>query len=366
MRRPPEDATTHRLLGAALQRALEDAGVDHADVDGLGVASFSLTPDRAIDLAWHLGLRLDWMMEDVLGMNAVLHAARAVQAGDASVIAIVAGDRLTGGDYGAMVSNYNVATRDHLTPIPLGGPNPLFALMTLDHMERHGLSREDYGRVVVAQRAWAGTNPNAAYRDPLTMEEYLAAPVVADPLTRLDCPPVVAGADAIVLMSAERAARRPVRIRAAQAVFNHDGQQGDGLVTGVGLVAPALWEESGFGVEEADVIGVYDDYPVMVLAQLEELGLAPGGDVAALTRRLGVPGGDGLAVNTSGGLLCAGQPGGASSTHGLVEAVRQLRNERGDGQVPGARRAVVSAYGMVLYRYGACSIAMTLEAEEAH
>jgi len=331
------------------------------------VAAFSLAPDRAVDLAWHLGLRLDWMMEDVLGMNVVLHAARAIQAGDASVVAIVAGDRLVGADYGAMVNDYNAATRDYLAPIPVGGPNPLFALITQDHMERHGLERADYGRVVIAQRAWAGTNPNAAYREPLTLEEYLAAPVVADPLTRLDCPPVVAAAEALVLTSAERAAGsrgRIVRLRAADAVFNHDGQQGDGLTTGIAEMGPRVWKASGFGPQDADVIQVYDDYPVMVLVQLEELGLAPGGDVRALALSLCGPG-QGPAVNTSGGLLTAGQPGAASSTHGLVEAARQLRHQRGDGQVPGAARAVVSAYGMVLYRYGACAIVATLESEEA-
>src|SRR5436190_2010753 len=77
---------------------------------------------------------------------------------------------------------YNRATRDHLAPIPVDGPNTVFALLTQRHMAATGLAREDYGRLVVAQRAWATGNPLAVYREPLTLEDYLAAPVVAEPL----------------------------------------------------------------------------------------------------------------------------------------------------------------------------------------
>ena len=103
------------------------------------------------------------------------------------------------------MDEYNVATRDHLAPIPFGGPNALFALLTQRHMRAHGLQRADYGRLVVAQRAWAGGNPGAVYRDALSAEDYLAAPLVADPLGRLDCVPVVSGADALIVSAAAAA-----------------------------------------------------------------------------------------------------------------------------------------------------------------
>jgi acetyl-CoA acetyltransferase len=110
-----------------------------------------------------------------------------------------------------------------------------------------------------------------------------------------------------------------------------------------------------------DLAAVYDDYPVMVLAQLGELGLSPEPDAAALLD--GQQRGARPAVNTSGGMLSAGQAGAAGTLHGLVECVRQLRGERGEGQVPGARTAVVSTATLAIYRYGGCAAAAVLERE---
>ena len=363
MRRPPDGTTTHGVLAQALRLALESAGLDARDVDGLGVASFGLAPDRAVDLAWKLGLPLRWIMDDVFGLNLVAHAVHAIDAGQASVVVVLAGDCLAGGDFGDLATNLNRTARDYLSVLPTGGPNALFALLTQAHMAAHGLEREAYARVVLAQRAWAARNPAAVYRSPLTMADYLAAPIVADPLCLFDCVPLVTGAEAIVLASpsVRRRTGRAVRIRAIETVINHDQQEGDGLSTGLREVAGRLWERAGIGAGEFDVVGVYDDYPVMVLAQLEDLGLIAGGDAAALLQ--GPAAGVRPAVNTSGGMLSAGQAGAGGALHGLVECVRQLRGERGEGQVPAARRALVSSSTIALYRYGACAAAAVLEAD---
>jgi acetyl-CoA acetyltransferase len=360
-RHAPAGTTTERLLADAFRRVLASAGVDRGEVDGLGVASFTLQPDHAIDLAWRLGLRLRWLMEDTnggaSGLNLLQHAVAAVERGEAATIVLLAGDHFGEGDFERLVNGYNRATRDHLAPIPFGGPNAQFALLTQRHMAAHGLTRADYGRIPVAQRAWASLNPGAVYRASLTIADYLAAPVVAAPLGRYDCVPVVSGADAVVVAAA--ACGRAVRVRAFRAVYNHDNQLGDGLELGLAELAPGLWEESGFGPDALDVASVYDDYPVMVLVQLSELGLIPGGDAKRFLERLDR---EHWPLNTSGGQLSAGQAGAAGGLHGLVEAVLQLRGEAGDRQVGGASRALVSGYGMVLYRYGACANAVVLEA----
>jgi acetyl-CoA acetyltransferase len=358
---------TQSLLAQAARGALEDAGLTPADVDGLGVASFSLAPDHAIDLAWRLGMRLSWLMEDPHGgasaLNLLHHACRGIEAGDAEAILLLAGDALSPGDFRRLADEYNSATRDHLAPIPAGGPNALFALLTKRHMREHGLSREAYGRVVLAQRSWAALNPAAVYREPLTMADYLAAPIVADPLTLFDCVPIVAGADAVVVTAAERAAgRSSVEVVAFAAAHNHDQQQGDGLRTGLAETASGLWEAAGHGPEEVDVASIYDDYPVMVLVQLSDLGFASDGELERFAREQLE--GRRLAVNTSGGQLSAGQAGAAGGMHGLVEAVRQLRGEAGERQIEGARTAVVTGYGMIAYRYGACSNAVVLRTVE--
>ena len=362
--RGPQGETTHSLLRQAATAALADAGLAPADVDGLGVASFSLAPDHAIDLAWRLGLRLRWLMEDTNGgasaLNMLQHACRAVAAGDAEVVLLLAGDALSSTDFRRLADDHNSATRDHLAPIPAGGPNALFALLTSRHMREHGLGRETYGRVVLSQRSWAALNPGAVYREALTMSEYLSAPSVADPLSLLDCVPIVAGADAVVVTAAARSPA--VELAAFAASHNHDHQEGDGLETGLAGTAHRLWGEAGVGPNDVDVASVYDDYPVMVLVQLTDLGFVAGRDLEQFareqleTRR--------LPVNTSGGQLCAGQAGAAGGMHGLVEVIRQLRGEAGERQIAGASTALVTGYGMIAYRYGACSNAAVLRRAE--
>lgn len=359
-RHPPEGTTTETLLADAFVRALEATGIERTAIDGLGVASFTHRPDRAIDLAWKLGVRPRWLMDDgnggASGIQLLQHAIRAIEAGDASTIVLVSGDHFDKDSFRDLVDSYNRVTAQYLAGIPTGGPNVLFAMLTAQQMERHGLERADYGRLVVAQRAWAGLNPLAVYRAPLTLEEYLESPVVAEPLHRLDCVPVVSGADALVVA----AEGDGVRVRGLRALHNHDGQEGDGLTTGIAELVGDLWRDAGVGPEDMDLVSVYDDYPAMALAQLADLGLAPDGDLAAFLRnRIETRQ---LPVNTSGGQLSAGQAGCAGGMHGLVEAVTQLQGRAGERQIEGARLAVVTGYGMVLYRYGACANAVVLEA----
>jgi acetyl-CoA acetyltransferase len=364
-RHPPAGTKTSQVLADAGARALTSAGLEPSALDGLAVSSFSLAPDHAVDLAWRLGLRLRWLMQDTnggaSGINMLQHAAHAVQAGDARAILVLAGDHLPRDRFQDLVDNYNSATSEHLAPLPFGGPNSLFAMLTQRHAAKHGLQRGDYGALVVAQRQWAAGNPGAAYRDPMSLDDYLNAPVVADPLCVYDCVPVVTGADAVIVCAPDEPTKnKAVAIRALAMSVNPDDQQGDGLRTGLADVADDLWRDAGAGPGEIDLTMVYDDYPAMAVVQLADLGYAGEGDVRSLiheriaTRR--------LAVNTSGGQLSAGQAGAAGGLHGVVEAIHQLRGEAGERQVAGARTALVAGYGMVCYRYGAGAGATILEA----
>jgi acetyl-CoA acetyltransferase len=362
-RHPPDEATTAAVLAEAAWRALRSSEIDAGELDGLAVSSFSLAPDGAVDLAWRLGLRLRWLMQDTnggaSGLNMLQHAVRAVQAGDARAILVLAGDHLPPERFQQLVDEYNRATVEHLAPLPFGGPNSLFAMLTQRHARTNGLERADYGALVIAQRRWAAANPGAVYRSPLTLADYLAAKVVADPLCIYDCVPVVTGADAVLVCGPGRGAAARVGVRALGLSFNADQQQGDGLSTGLASLARGLWERAGAGPSDMDVTMVYDDYPAIALIQLADLGYVTGGDLRAFiheelaSRR--------LAVNTSGGQLSAGQAGAAGGLHGVVEAVRQLRGEAAGRQVPRARLALVAGYGMVCYRYGACAGAVVLE-----
>jgi len=365
-RRPQPGQSTHTFIRDAVVAALDDAGIDAREVDGMAVASFSLAPDAAVDLAWKLGLSLRWLVQDTNGgssaMNMLGHALCAVESGGASVILVVGGDATGLGGYAKVAANFNIVTQLHLAPLGHGGPNGVYALVTSRQMKKYGLKKSDYGQLAIAQRAWAANNPFAVYRTPMTMEEYLAAPLVADPLSRYDCVPVVAGAQAIVVAHPDRGprGRAPVRVRAHRASFNYDNQEGDGLATGISTFTEELWRAAEMRPEDIDLASIYDDYPTMVLAQLNDLGMIPGNDLAR--RDIGERR---FPINTWGGMLSAGQPGGpAGGLNGISEVVLQLQHRAGARQVKDARLAVATGYGMTMYRYGGTAAAAILERME--
>lgn len=363
-RHPHPGTGSSEVIARAVRNALLEAGLKPGDVDGFAVSSFTLSPDHAIDLAWRMGLRLTWLMQDTNGGASaggmLQHAVRAIEAGDAKVIVLAAGDLMDGPAFSQLVASYNRATQDHLAPLPMKGPNALFAMLTTRQMEALGLTREDYGHIAIAQREWAADNPGAVYRKALSMDEYLNAPAVATPLGRYDCVPPVTGADAVVLVADPGNGTPRAKVLTVRASYNADQQAGDGLQTGLRSCASAGWKEAGIGPEEVGLACVYDDYPSMVVAQLADLGVLPAEDHPAdfIKRRIATRE---LPVNTSGGQLSAGQAGAAGGMHGLVEAARQLMGSAGARQIS-ARHAVVSGYGMVLYRYGACATMSVLEA----
>jgi acetyl-CoA acetyltransferase len=365
-RRPAPGESVLTFMRDATVAALKDTGLRADDIDGLAVASFSLAPDAAVDLAWKLGLSLRWILQDTNGgssaMNMLGHALRGVETGAAEAILVLGGDATGLAGYAKVAANFNTVTQKHLAPLGHGGPNGVYALVAARQIKKYGLEKSDYGHIAIAQRAWAAGNPFAVYRTPLTMDEYLAAPMVADPLCRYDCVPVVAGAQAMVVARPDRAPKgRPgVRVRAHRASFNHDNQEGDGLQTGISTFAGELWREAGVQTDDIDLASIYDDYPTMVLAQANDLGLVPGNDLARFCRV--TIGEERFPVNTWGGMLSAGQPGGhAGGLNGISEAVLQLQHRAGERQVKGARLAVASGYGMTMYRYGGTAAAAVLE-----
>ena len=365
-RRPQPGLTTAELLAQAIHATRVAAGLRHEDLDGLAVSSFTLRPDTAIDLAWRCGLTLRWLEQDCTGgasgVGMLQKAIRAVAAGDARAVVVVAGDVMDKAAFSALVRSYNLTTQQHLTPLPMEGPNALFAMLTQRQMESLGLSKEDYGHLVVAQRRNAAANPGAVYRTPLTMADYLAAPVVAPPLGRFDCVPVVTGADAFIVTTRALADGPGVTVRGISLSYNSDGQRGDGLTTGLQAAASRLWDESACAPTDLDVVSVYDDYPAMVIAQLVDLGVWRADDVRGKLAEL--PSADPW-LNTSGGQLSAGQAGAAGGMHGLVETIRRLLDAphgTGPGRGKRPRLGLAAGYGMVAYRYGAIAGATVLEA----
>ncbi|PHX66669.1 MAG: DitF protein [Actinobacteria bacterium] len=352
-KRPPAGTTTTSVLADAFAALLESSGLAIRDIDGLAVSSFTLTPDRAIDLAVKFGLKLSWIMDGgtggASGVDMTQHAMRAVEAGDAKNIAVLGGDVFRDADFTRLVENYNRNTQELLTPIGVQGPNPLFALLTQTQMKELGLTKEDYGRLVIHQRKMAAANPNALYRELLSMDEYLSAPMVATPLGMFDCVPVASGANAVLI--SDTPGDVPIAIRKISVAHNYDLHEGDGTATGLSAISHDLFKE--MNKDTIDVVALYDDYPVIVIAQLADLGFISWSNASEDLQKI-LSSGQPL-INSSGGQLSSGQCGAGAGLHGMVEVVNALR-------ATSAKRGLVTGYGMVAYRYGACANAMLLEA----
>ena len=359
-------------VGAALRELLRASGLAKGDLDGLAVSSFTLGPDSAVGLTQHFGLTPRFLEHVPMGgasaVVALRRAARAVQAGDASVVAVIAGDTASPTSFQAMLPAFSRFSQDAVYPYGAAGPNGSFAFLTDHYMRRYGATREDFGRVCVSQRANAIANPNALMRTPLSLEQYLAGRPISDPITLFDCVMPCAGAEAFLVMRADAAkglglnsARFLATIERHNA-FPEDPVQERG---GWALDRTELWAMAGIGPDAVDVVETYDDYPVIVLMQLEDLGFCGKGEAAAFVRAHDLTVGGSFPHNTSGGQLSVGQAGAAGGHLGLIEGLRQVTGQPLGAQVPGARVALVSGFGMINYDRGLCTGAAILAGEGA-
>ncbi len=359
----------HWFLGQTLAALLADAGLAKREVDGLAVASYGLAPDHSVALAEHLGMELGWCLDLPLGgASAVLatqRAARAVQAGDVEVVACLAADTMGDGAFAGLVGGFSNFSRDAVLPYGAGGPNQVFALITDHYMRETGTTREDFGALCLAQRRHGQAHPMALLRGPLSLEQYLNARPIAPPLGLYDCVMPCCGAEGFLVMSEDRARALGIPyVHLAGAVERHHSF-GDDPVQRLGGWAgnrDRLYAQAGVGPDDIDCLQAYDDYPVVVFMQLEELGFCDPGTAAAFVNERGVGVGQALPVNTNGGQLSLGQAGAAGGFIGITETLRQLTGRPLGLAVENAAVGLVSGYGTVTYDRGLCSAAAILKA----
>src|SRR5262245_44097137 len=195
--------SAHWWIGRALHQLTQQAGLRPKDIDGLALSSFTLAPDRAIGVTQHLGLSLRWLDDVPLGgacgVVALRRAARAVQAGDAEIIACVAADTNHVDSFRKMPSTFSRFAQDAVYPYGSGGANASFALITKHYMNSYGAKREDFAKICIAQRDNALSIPHAMMKKKLTLDEYMSARPIADPIHLFDCVMPCAGAEAFVV-----------------------------------------------------------------------------------------------------------------------------------------------------------------------
>ncbi|WP_029527765.1 lipid-transfer protein [Polaromonas glacialis] len=335
--------TEIRLAMEATLAALADAGIDPSEVDGFSSYSIDKVPEY--EIARLLGAKnIKFFSQVPHGGGAacapILHAAMAVATGIAKTVVVYRAMnerswyRFGNGNYGfgssPIVENVNYGW---YMPYGFHTPAAWVGMFAQRYMHTYGATSEDFGRVAVAARDFAATNPAAFFHGkPITLEEHQASRWICEPLHLLDCCQESDGAVAMVITSSERARdlkQKPVIIKGAAQGLS-DGQQ---IMTSyfrkditglpeMGLVAKQLWQQSGLSAEDIQTAVIYDHFTPFVLPQLEEFGFVKRGEAKDFIRAGEHARGGKLPINTHGGQI------GEAYIHGMngvAEGVRQVR-----------------------------------------
>lgn len=347
--------TILELQAEATLAALDDAGLSLGDVDGLftnGAGQFS-----ASQVAEYLGVRPAWTDSTMAGGSSyelfVARAAEAIHAGLVEVALVSYGSN----QRSARSRRLGGLQEDQMPAgqleVPYGPLNPisLYAMAARRHFHEYGTTSEQLAEVAAAARQWALLNPKAFRHDdgPLTVGDVLASPLVSSPLHSLDCCLVTDGGGAVVLTSVDRARdlrRPPVTVIGHGEATTHVAmsQVPDLTRTGAADAGRRAFDMAGLGPDDVDVTEVYDSFTITVLLTLEALGFCPRGESGAFLADGRARPGGAFPLNTSGGGLSYCHPG-MFGIFLVIEAVRQLRGECGDRQVPGAEVALAHGTG---------------------
>lgn len=357
----------HWFIGQALHALVQQSGIDKSQIDGLTVSSFSVVPDTAVGITQHLGLSPRWLDHiptgGASGVMALRRAARAVQAGDADIVACIGADTNHVNSFRQTLGAFSDFARDATYPYGAGGPNSMFAFITANYMQTYGAQREDFGRIAVSQRSNALKNPNALMKKPLTLDEYMTAKAISEPIHLFDCVMPCAGADAFLVMSEERARDLGLKhVLLRGAIERHNAFAADPIMVRGGwrMDRDDLYAQAGVKPADIDFVQTYDDYPVIVMVQFEDLGFCDKGEGPAFVRQHSLTHDGSFPNNTSGGQLSVGQAGAAGGFLGMVEAIRQLTDDAGARAVPDAQLGLVAGFGMVTYDRCLCTGAVIL------
>jgi acetyl-CoA acetyltransferase len=333
-----EPQTLEELVGKAILAALDDCGLRARDIDGFAYFAGGFDSGYLMETLGIPEVRFSASLTGTGGGSAgsVGLAAAAIVSGMAEVVICVGANQQGAQRFGSITSSYPATPGNaFFGTTGLVGPGHIFALLARRHMHLYGTTREHFAEIALSGRANAERNPEARMRTPLTFEDYLAAPMLADPHCLYDFCLETDGAVAVVVTSAERARdlqRRPVTVLAG----THGGARDWGrsiywmnmpdeifASSGHGAVAARLYAEARIGPDDIDCAQIYDHFTSQVIMQLEDYGFCERGEGGPFVAAGSIRHGSGtLPINTDGGQLSAGYVWGM--TH-VREAVEQLR-----------------------------------------
>lgn len=333
----PEKSVTQLHVECAVG-ALKDAGLTFEDVDGYFCAG-DIPGGSPISMVDYLNLKLKWVDGTELGgcsyIALVEHAAQAIAQGKCSVALITLAGKPKSSGVATGTATRIVGPERPETPWDLPYQptiTGIYGMITQRHMYEYGTTSEQLATVKVAASHHAQYNENALLKKCVTVDDVINSPVISTPLHRLDCCVITDGGGALVVVSPEIAKRldRP-RIKvigAAHTIKTSNGGYLNPTITGAVKVGPEVFGEAGVTPKQIKYASLYDNFTIMVLMQLEDLGFCHKGHSGAFVAEGNLISGQGqLPWNTDGGGLCNNHPSNRGGITKVIEAVRQLRGE---------------------------------------
>jgi acetyl-CoA acetyltransferase len=349
-----DSKTVYELHYQAASRAIADAGLTKADIDGMASCGTGLL--APVEVAEYMGLRPDWVDGTSVGGSSwefmLEHASAAIRAGHAETVLIVYGST-TRADLkrGRRGANLSFGARGPVQfEVPFGHTLiSKYAMATRRHMYEFGTTIEQLAEIAVSTRDNASRNPDAYYRDPITIDDVQNSRMMADPLTKLHCCIRSDGGGAVVVTSKERArdcAKKPVWVLGTGEATSHTtmSEWDDFTESPAVRSGRQAFDRAGVTPDDIDVCQIYDAFTAMVLFSLEALGFCKKGEGGPFVEDGKLRLGGALPTNTDGGGLSHCHPG-MRGMFLLVEAVRQLRGEAQGRQVENARLCCVNGTG---------------------
>jgi len=344
------------LMAEAAGKALDDAGVQRGEIDGVLCGYATTLPHLMLSTLFceRFALKPSYahgiQLGGATGGAMLMLASELVHAGRCRNVLVVAGENRLSGQARDTSMQTLAQVGDADFEVPNGATIPAYyALLASRYMHENALTEPDLAEFAVLMRTHAATHPDAHLRTRVTLAEVLASKNIASPLKLLDCCPISDGAMALIVSSLPRTAPR-VRIAGTGQAHRHQHLSTieDTKNYGARDAAKAAFEGAGLDLQDIDYLGIYDSFTITLAILLEELGFAPRGGSAARARA-GDFGRDGaLPLNTHGGLLSFGHSGVAGGMGHAVEAFRQLAGRAGERQIAGRNNAFVHADGGVL------------------
>ena len=340
-----------QLHADAALNAMADAKIKPSDIDGVATAGASPT-----EIAHYLGLEPRWADGTSVGgcsfMLHVRHAVAAIEAGHCSTVLITHGESgRSGVGRGGFFGGGGGASLAGQFEMPYGpnGPTTMFTVGVLRYMKEFGLTHEQLASVAVVQREWAGLNPRASYREPITVADVLESRMIAYPFHKLECCLVTDGGGALILTAAERAPDFPAKhvyiLGTGESVETPMISQMQDLTTSRSfrIAGQDAMRSAGISHDDVDHLMVYDAFAHLPIYGLEDLGFVGRGEAGAFIEEGHTRPGGKLPLNTNGGGLSY-MHSGMYGMYALQESVRQIRGTAA-AQVEGAEVSVCLGVG---------------------